>query len=890
MPSNSADVIIRLIAKDEGLKEALKASGKQGEKFVRQLEDAGKKGGAGLKSVDNVAKDVKGSMNGLLQRLGPVGSALKGLGPIGFGAAAGLGALVVGATAAANAGEQAAKSIAAIGDAADEIGLSTDTYQTYVAVVKEGRVETAALEAALRAAAKTTAEAALGTGELYSNLILVNPELVKQVQTADSLEDRLKAVAKLYNEAGTEVERSTVLLRTFGDNGVRAGKLLLESGGDIDALKTKYEALGLILSEDLIRASQDAAGELEIANARMKVSQDKLKIAFSDFAVSTKEKMADLFTFLAKGAGVKSISEDISELTTRVNELNLSQIKAENSGRNRRGHGRKNYLDNEREIEQILAKIAALEAEQVALDEAAAARDKEAVEQAGLTKLKAALNRLREEAKTASERETEALIELNTAREKGLISSDAEYNRLRRLIAEKYKDVTVIRNQEKAERDKVKAAQEAARALEKGLEIRLKLTNADQRGLAVTEKVAAYQKDLTDNMKVYGLSQQQVTLAVDDYRASLDGSAQAQVTLASALAETLDPVARFNAETEKLEALQALANIPAEDFNRILAARAVLLDELQTREKEQAETDQFGESLSEAEKRIKDSLKTTAEIIDEKIELQKKIIEALGTSLDPDDAAEYLAKYRKELEEAADKTDDLRVANLDLNDVIHAAGQGWEEVGELILKTLAQIIIKMALAKDETQGFGDILGSILGGGGSGSGGGFSQIFGDIFGSGGGDFLAGVFHKGSASVGGAAPQTRKVPAAIFEGAPRYHRGSAAIGRNEVPAILEKGERVTTESDSRALVNAINASTMMSARGRSGDGGFKLTVINSGEPVEADVQDNGVDAQGQREFTLMLRRAIKSEVPSALASPAAANVLAQTYGVRKSVRGR
>lgn len=59
---------------------------------------------------------------------------------------------------------------------------------------------------------------------------------------------------------------------------------------------------------------------------------------------------------------------------------------------------------------------------------------------------------------------------------------------------------------------------------------------------------------------------------------------------------------------------------------------------------------------------------------------------------------------------------------------------------------------------------------------------------------GGNILPGVFHAGGIAGNDNAPR-RSVPAAAFAGAPRYHTGGiAGLRPDEVPAILQKGERI------------------------------------------------------------------------------------------------
>jgi hypothetical protein len=68
----------------------------------------------------------------------------------------------------------------------------------------------------------------------------------------------------------------------------------------------------------------------------------------------------------------------------------------------------------------------------------------------------------------------------------------------------------------------------------------------------------------------------------------------------------------------------------------------------------------------------------------------------------------------------------------------------------------------------------------------------------VFGGGGGGLLAGVFHSGG--VVGQPSQMRAVPAMAFAGAPRYHNGGiAGLRSDEVPAILQRGERVLSRRE-------------------------------------------------------------------------------------------
>ena len=71
----------------------------------------------------------------------------------------------------------------------------------------------------------------------------------------------------------------------------------------------------------------------------------------------------------------------------------------------------------------------------------------------------------------------------------------------------------------------------------------------------------------------------------------------------------------------------------------------------------------------------------------------------------------------------------------------------------------------------------------------------NALFGGL---GGGNLLAGVAHSGA--VAGLTGYTRSVPSVLFTGAPRYHNGGAVgLRPDEVPAILQRGERVLSRRE-------------------------------------------------------------------------------------------
>jgi len=80
-------------------------------------------------------------------------------------------------------------------------------------------------------------------------------------------------------------------------------------------------------------------------------------------------------------------------------------------------------------------------------------------------------------------------------------------------------------------------------------------------------------------------------------------------------------------------------------------------------------------------------------------------------------------------------------------------------------------------------------------------------------------VAGAFHVGGV-IGGPAPMSRSISPSIFASAPRYHSGTpyAGLKRDEVPAVLQRGEEVLRRDNPRHILNG---------GGQGGGGGGQQT---------------------------------------------------------------
>lgn len=134
-------------------------------------------------------------------------------------------------------------------------------------------------------------------------------------------------------------------------------------------------------------------------------------------------------------------------------------------------------------------------------------------------------------------------------------------------------------------------------------------------------------------------------------------------------------------------------------------------------------------------------------------------------------------KYGDEI--ASAMTSAFKGAEDALTDFVMTGKLDFASLANSIVADITRIAIRSAILGPISSSLGGALG----------GGGFDL----------GGMFAGVFHNGGI-VGSGGNTGRQVSAAAFIGAPRYHNGGiAGLRPNEVPAILERGERVVPKKE-------------------------------------------------------------------------------------------
>lgn len=177
-----------------------------------------------------------------------------------------------------------------------------------------------------------------------------------------------------------------------------------------------------------------------------------------------------------------------------------------------------------------------------------------------------------------------------------------------------------------------------------------------------------------------------------------------------------------------------------------------------------------------------------------------------------------------------------------LIDAAKGGKDAFSNMTKAILEDIARLVLRMQVIQPLVNQFGGAIGGFFGGGAT--------------------TTASVQHSGG--MAGSGP-TRQVPAALFTGAPRYHRGGmVGLAPDEVPAILQRGERVLSRKEV--------------AQGNE----VKIIIQNIDQGGSAKIeseQSRGPNGE------IIIRNMIRAEMQAAIGSGAMDRTMANAYGLRR-----
>lgn len=264
-------------------------------KVIRSNYGAAAKVEKGWKQAnDNMAKTfAKGgltqALDGLSARAPAAASGLDALGPAGLGAAAGLGALAL----AAGRAREAMQFGDTLQTAADRLGLTAEAMQELQFAAYETDVAQEALEASLHKLNGTIGAFKTGVGDTRVKdafkILGITPQDLEGVRNANDL---LPVLADRLGTVGTTAEQVQIARRLGIDDLLP----MLRLGADgLDEVRQRARDLGLVLSNDTVKALAEADRKMELAGQQIQMN---LRAAFSGLAVDIADATSRLASFI----------------------------------------------------------------------------------------------------------------------------------------------------------------------------------------------------------------------------------------------------------------------------------------------------------------------------------------------------------------------------------------------------------------------------------------------------------------------------------------------------------------------------------------------------------------------------------------------------------------
>ena len=245
---------IRLSVVDGGkVKAELSEIGEKGERSLKKIEAAATPASTGLKLLSSAANDAKFQLEAATERLGLLGSVLGKLGPTGLIVGASIAALGVGITALV-------LPVARVGDEffklSQKTGVSVEALTALDYAAKLSDVTTEGLTKALQklsiAMFDSQFEGAEGSKALKA-LGVAAADTTGQMRPTEAV---LLDLAEKFADMPDGADKAALAVKLFGKEGLAIIPFLNQGREGITALMEEAQRLGLVMSEDVARASE----------------------------------------------------------------------------------------------------------------------------------------------------------------------------------------------------------------------------------------------------------------------------------------------------------------------------------------------------------------------------------------------------------------------------------------------------------------------------------------------------------------------------------------------------------------------------------------------------------------------------------------------------------
>ena len=245
---------IRLSVIDGGkVKAELSEIGEKGERSLKKIEAAARPASGGLKLLSSAANDAKFQLQAATDRLGMLGSVMGKLGPAGLLAGASIAALGVGITALV-------MPVARVGDEffklSQKTGVSVEALTALDYAAKLSDVSTEGMTKALQKLSVAMFDTQINGVEGSAALRALGVSATDVNGQIRPTEQVLLDLADKFSAMPDGADKAALAVKLFGKEGLSIIPFLNQGRAGITALMEEAQRLGLVMSEDVARASE----------------------------------------------------------------------------------------------------------------------------------------------------------------------------------------------------------------------------------------------------------------------------------------------------------------------------------------------------------------------------------------------------------------------------------------------------------------------------------------------------------------------------------------------------------------------------------------------------------------------------------------------------------
>lgn len=154
---------------------------------------------------------------------------------------------------------------------ADAVGINVESFQAYQHAAQDAGISTGQFTSNMQAFVKRIGEARnQGTGPLVTSLKTMDAALLDSLKNAKSQNDAFLILADAMENAADASERAALANAAFGRSGVAMTGFLRGGREGLNKMEAEARRLGLVIGEDLVRASERYDSQLLTLSNRMK--------------------------------------------------------------------------------------------------------------------------------------------------------------------------------------------------------------------------------------------------------------------------------------------------------------------------------------------------------------------------------------------------------------------------------------------------------------------------------------------------------------------------------------------------------------------------------------------------------------------------------------------